>query len=69
MLGAKKKPSEPGLLRVMCPVVNCSVIHRVPVNLSSQITIDSEGTLELQVYPDPDVSAFVDHLAFEHGMY
>lgn len=69
MLGAKKKSSEPGLLRIMCPVLNCSVIHRVPVSLTSQITLDEDGTLSLQVQPIPDVSALADHLAFEHGIF
>lgn len=67
---AKKKnqqPSEPGLIRVHCPDQECDTIHRIPINLDFTAILTDEGSVEIDVIPDPDMSQMVDHMAFEHG--
>lgn len=68
---AKKelKSSEPGLIRIKCLSPECTTIHRIPVNLDYSALVNEEGELEIKIMPDPDISAFTDHLAFEHGMF
>lgn len=70
MAGKKKqKPSEPGLIRIICPADGCVIIHRIPVNLNFSATLTEEGEVEIYIQPDPDISELTDHMAFEHGWY
>lgn len=61
------KASEPGLIRVLCPDPECGDIHRLPVNLDFTAVVNEEGGVDIEVHPDVDMSAMVDHMAFEHG--
>lgn len=69
MAKKKLKPSEPGLIRVICPVVECKEIHPIPINIEFAAVVSEEGGVDISIHPDPDMSGMVDHMAFEHGWY
>lgn len=68
-MAKKLNPSEPGLIRIICPVEKCFVIHRIPIPLDFTANVNEDGELDIYVIPKPDISKLADHMAFEHGLF
>lgn len=61
---------SPGLIKIDCPEEGCNDVHRIPIHISFQSHVDDTGTLDLTIHPpEPLLSKFRDHMAFEHGRF